>query len=205
MELETIGVKERILNVAIEEFAQNGYKAASTNVICKKSNISKGLLYHYYNSKEKLYITVVRHVIDNFKRNIAINIKNSKKKGIDYVEEYFDIKFKFFKENPLYSKIIVNLVIDNSIEKARELSSEYQNYNNNLIHDVIKNIDMNPKFDKEKAFELIIMIGDNLEKKHMKRIDDVNKDSAVEEFRKDHKEMLEMVFEGIDKKEEGFN
>lgn len=199
MELETIGVKERIINVALEEFAQNGYKAASTNMICKKANISKGSLYHYYDSKEKIYITVVRHVIDSFKRNISINIKDSNKKGIDYVEEYFDIKFKFFRENPLYSKIIVNLVIDNSIEKARELSSEYQNYNNNLIYDVIKNIDINPKFNKEKAFELIVMIGENLEKKHMKRINDIDKDIAIEEFRKDHKEMLEMVFEGIDK------
>lgn len=199
MELETIGVKERILNVAIEEFAQNGYKATSTNVICKKANISKGLLYHYYNSKENIYITVVRHVIDTFKRNIAINIKESNKKGIDYVEEYFDIKFKFFRENPLYSKIIVNLVIDNNIEKAMGLSTEYQNYNNDLIYDVIKNIDINPKFNKEKAFELIVMIGENLEKKHMKRINDIDKDIAIEEFRKDHKEMLEMVFEGIDK------
>lgn len=199
MELETIGVKERILNVAIEEFAENGYKATSTNVICKRANISKGLLYHYYNSKENIYITVVRHVIDTFKRNIAINIKESNKKGIDYVEEYFDIKFKFFRENPLYSKIIVNLVIDNNIEKAMGLSIEYQNYNNDLIYDVIKNIDINPKFNKEKAFELIVMIGENLEKKHMKRINDIDKDIAIEEFRKDHKEMLEMVFEGIDK------
>ena len=43
------------------------------------------------------------------------------------------------------------------------------------------------------------MIGENLEKKHMKRINDIDKDTDVEEFRKDHKEMLEMVFEGIDK------
>ena len=99
MDFENIGVKERIPNVAIEEFAQNGYKAASTNVICKKADISN-------------------------------------------------------RENPLYSKIIVNLVIDNSIEKAKELSSEYQNYNNDLIYDVIKNID---------------------------------KDTAIEEFRKDYK------------------
>ncbi len=201
MEQETIGAKEKILNAAIEEFAQKGYRASSTNIICKKANISKGLLYHYYDSKEKIYITVVRHVIDSFKRNIAINIKDNNKKGIDYVEEYFDIKFKFFRENPLYSKIIVNLVIDNSIEKAGELSREYEIYNNNLIYNVIKNIDINPKFNKEKAFELIVMIGDNLEKKHLKRINDtdIDKDTAIEEFRKDHREMLEMVFEGIDK------
>lgn len=43
------------------------------------------------------------------------------------------------------------------------------------------------------------MIGENLEKKHIKRINDIDKDTAIEEFRKDHREMLEMVFEGIDK------
>ena len=45
----------------------------------------------------------------------------------------------------------------------------------------------------------IVMIGENLEKKHIKRINDIDKDTAIEEFRKDHREMLEMVFEGIDK------
>lgn len=194
-----IGVKERIINVALEEFAQNGYQAASTNVICKKAEISKGLLYHYYGSKEKLYLSVVRHFIDEFKENITIHIEDSNKNGIDYISEYFNAKFKFFGENPQYSKLILNLILNNNIEGAKILVDEFEDYNNSILYEIIKNIDFNPKFNREKAFELIVMIGSKLEEKHMKDIESKDKHIVIEEFRKDHKIMLEMVFEGVDK------
>ena len=197
-ELESISIRERIIDVALEEFAQNGYKATSTNVICKKAEVSKGILYHYYGTKENLYLTVLRYVIDNFKKNITINIESSNKKGIDYLSEYFNNKFKFFRENPLHSRLIVNSRMNDNIEEAKRLAKEFEEYNNTLMHEVIKKIDVNPRFDKEKAFELIIMIGEKLEEKHMKEIENKDKDVAIEEFRKDHKIMLEMVFEGID-------
>ncbi|WP_158540630.1 TetR/AcrR family transcriptional regulator [Romboutsia weinsteinii] len=195
----SIDAKKKILNIALEEFAHNGYQATSTNVICKKAEVSKGLLYHYYGSKENMYLAVARHVIYNFKENIKIHIQDSNKKGIDYISEYFNSKFEFFGENPLYSKIIVNLVLNNTIEDARKIANEFEDYNNTLLYEVIKSIDFNPKFDREKAFELILMIGSKLEEKHMKDIECKDKDIVIEEFRRDHKIMLEMVFEGIDK------
>lgn len=198
-EMQVINSKEKIINVALEEFALNGYKAASTNSICKNAKISKGLLYHYYNSKEVLYLNVLQYAFDTFKENITIQIENSNKKGIEYISEYFNTKFKFFRENPLHSKILTGSLINNSVDSTEVLIKEFEEYNNTLIYEVIKNIDINPKFDKEKAFELIIMIGEKLEEKHMKNIESKDKDIAIEEFRKDHKIMIEMVFEGIDK------
>jgi len=192
-------VKERIINIALEEFAQNGYQSASTNVICKKAKVSKGLLYHYYGSKENLYLSVLRYFIDEFKENITIYIEDSNKKGIDYISEYFNAKFKFFGENPQYSKLVLNLLLNNNIEGAEILANEFEEYNNVLLYEIIKNIDFNPKFNRNKAFELIVMIGSKLEEKHMKDIESKDKHIVIEEFRKDHKIMLEMVFEGIDK------
>ncbi|WP_278600954.1 TetR/AcrR family transcriptional regulator [Clostridium tertium] len=195
----SIDIKKRIINSALEEFAENGYKAASTNVICRKAKVSKGLLYHYYESKENIYLSVIRYFIDRFKENITINIEDSNKKGIDYISEYFNAKFKFFGENPQYSKLILNLLLNNNIEDARILVNEFEDYNNALLHEIIKNIDFNPKFNRDKAFELIVMIGSKLEEKHMKDIEYKDTNTVIEEFRKDHKIMLEMVFEGIDK------
>ena len=192
-------VKERIINIALEEFAQNGYQSASTNVICKKAKVSKGLLYHYYGSKENLYLSVLRYFIDEFKENITIYIEDSNKKGIDYISEYFNAKFKFFGENPQYSKLVLNLLLNNNIGGAEILANEFEEYNNVLLYEIIKNIDFNPKFNRNKAFELIVMIGSKLEEKHMKDIESKDKHIVIEEFRKDHKIMLEMVFEGIDK------
>ena len=47
--------KARILNAAYDEFIEKGYGEASTNAIIKKASISKGLLFHYFGSKQGLY------------------------------------------------------------------------------------------------------------------------------------------------------
>lgn len=47
--------RERILHAAMEEFARKGYAHASTNEIVKKAGISKGLLFHYFDSKKGLF------------------------------------------------------------------------------------------------------------------------------------------------------
>ena len=142
---------------------------------------------------------MLRYFIDEFKENITIYIEDSNKKGIDYISEYFNAKFKFFGENPQYSKLVLNLLLNNNIEGAEILANEFEEYNNVLLYEIIKNIDFNPKFNRNKAFELIVMIGSKLEEKHMKDIESKDKHIVIEEFRKDHKIMLEMVFEGIDK------
>jgi len=51
--------KDRILNAAMKEF-RYGYMKASTDIIVKEASISKGLLFHYFGTKEQLYLFLVR-------------------------------------------------------------------------------------------------------------------------------------------------
>lgn len=48
--------QQTILNAAIQVFSESGYEKASTNEIVKRAGISKGLLFHYFSSKKKLYL-----------------------------------------------------------------------------------------------------------------------------------------------------
>ncbi|WP_440896981.1 TetR/AcrR family transcriptional regulator [Amphibacillus sp. Q70] len=48
--------KDPILNAALKEFAMKGFDNASTNVIAKEAGISKGLMFHYVNSKKDLFL-----------------------------------------------------------------------------------------------------------------------------------------------------
>lgn len=47
--------QDRIINAALRVFALNGYRHASTDEIVKYASISKGLLFHYFESKLGLY------------------------------------------------------------------------------------------------------------------------------------------------------
>lgn len=47
--------QDRMINAALKVFAIQGYRHASTDEIVKEADISKGLLFHYFQSKLGLY------------------------------------------------------------------------------------------------------------------------------------------------------
>ncbi len=50
--------QDRMINAALKVFALNGYRHASTDDIVREAAISKGLLFHYFESKLGLYTFV---------------------------------------------------------------------------------------------------------------------------------------------------
>ena len=55
--------RDRILNSAMKEF-RYGFNKASTDTIAREAGISKGLLYHYFDTKEDLYTFLVSYAAD---------------------------------------------------------------------------------------------------------------------------------------------
>lgn len=67
--------RERIINAAMKEFLA-GYKKASTDNIVREAGISKGLLFHYFGTKERLYNFLIDYSISVMQREYVdlINI-----------------------------------------------------------------------------------------------------------------------------------
>lgn len=57
----------RILEAAIDEFAEHGYDSANINNIAQKAGVSVGSMYKYFDSKEDLYLTVVHLGVETLK------------------------------------------------------------------------------------------------------------------------------------------
>jgi len=53
----------RVINAAMKEF-RAGYKKASTDNIVRDAGISKGLLFHYFGTKERLYNFLIDYSVD---------------------------------------------------------------------------------------------------------------------------------------------
>ena len=47
--------QDRMINASLKVFSQYGYRHASTDEIVREAGISKGLLFHYFESKKGLY------------------------------------------------------------------------------------------------------------------------------------------------------
>jgi len=79
--------RERILNAAMKEF-RYGYKKASTDRIVKEAGISKGLLFHYFGTKEQLFCFMLKHASDYFQEHY-LNLLAIK--GQDILESFMNV------------------------------------------------------------------------------------------------------------------
>ena len=57
--------REKILSVAVNEFAYNGFENANINTIAKKAEVSVGSLYKYFDTKTDLFMTSVHYGVSN--------------------------------------------------------------------------------------------------------------------------------------------
>ncbi|MCP3472025.1 TetR family transcriptional regulator [Bradyrhizobium sp. CCGUVB1N3] len=51
--------RQEILDIAFEEFAENGLLGGNTDAIAARASITKRLIFYYFNSKEELFIAVL--------------------------------------------------------------------------------------------------------------------------------------------------
>jgi len=56
--------KRKILDVAIEEFAHQGFRQASVNRIVQKLGIAKGSIFQYFGTKEGLFGVIFDHAVN---------------------------------------------------------------------------------------------------------------------------------------------
>ncbi|WP_169082648.1 TetR/AcrR family transcriptional regulator [Paenibacillus sp. PL91] len=55
--------KEQIAGAALKVFSRRGINGTKMSMIAAEAGISHGLLYHYFKSKEELFITLVEHAM----------------------------------------------------------------------------------------------------------------------------------------------
>ena len=65
--------KQQILNAALHVFAQGSYHGASIAAVAKKANVSKGLIYNYFESKEALLKTLVADLFEEMMELMALD------------------------------------------------------------------------------------------------------------------------------------
>ncbi|MCM1049073.1 MAG: TetR/AcrR family transcriptional regulator [Clostridiales bacterium] len=77
--------QDRMINAALKIFAANGYKHASTDDIVATAEISKGLLFHYFGSKQGLYSFLFDYSVKYMKLELSRGVSEG-------TTDYFEIR-----------------------------------------------------------------------------------------------------------------
>jgi TetR/AcrR family transcriptional regulator len=89
-------VKTAVLDAALELFAQEGFANTSLRSISSRAGVSHPLILHHFGSKEELYSSVKRRVVEGYAQrfpaaardiNRPINLRTEMKRILTYVGE----------------------------------------------------------------------------------------------------------------------
>ena len=113
--------KDAILNAALKEFSTNGFDNASTNVIAKEAGISKGLMFHYITSKEKLFLFLYDYCVDRINKEY-IDLMNFNEKDIfERLRQSYILQIELIQQYPWIFDFIMITDITNSDEVNKKL------------------------------------------------------------------------------------
>jgi TetR/AcrR family transcriptional regulator len=91
--------RQRILDVATKEFAAKGYDGARVDDIMRLSKVSKNLIYHYFGSKEKLFIAVLEQAYQGmhaYQMTWPLDVASP----ADGIRKLVRSTFKYWRDNP---------------------------------------------------------------------------------------------------------
>lgn len=113
--------KDAILNAALKEFSTNGFDNASTNVIAKEAGISKGLMFHYITSKEKLFLFLYDYCVDRINKEY-IDLMNFNENDIfERLRQSYILQIELIQQYPWIFDFIMITDITNSDEVNKKL------------------------------------------------------------------------------------
>ncbi len=88
--------RQLIISKALELFARKGYSDTKIGDIAKAADMSVGLMFHYFESKEQLYEELVRMGAEGTNIPLDMNFENP----LDYFSGFLRILFQYAKEQP---------------------------------------------------------------------------------------------------------
>ncbi len=129
--------KSIIAETALRLFSEKGYHATTISEIAKKAKISKGLLYNYFDSKEKLLAEILQNFIIQMETLINPNMDDEITNA--ELESFFEMMIESMKTNREHWRILFQLTmqkgvisyifskndIGNSAEKLMKLGYKY--------------------------------------------------------------------------------
>lgn len=116
--------RTKILLVAISEFGERGFAAASTDDMAERCGVNKRMIYYYYGSKEGLYLAALEAVFEN----LVAREREIKVEDLDpaaAIEAIINLKIDYYLENPHFVSFLSmeNFYKARHLRKSKKLAS----------------------------------------------------------------------------------
>ena len=133
--------KKLILKSARTLFFKKGFNNVTVDEIAKSSELGKGSIYLYFNSKEEIYAQILLNDIEDFNQQVYV-LLNKKKIAADLLVEFSNIYVDFFFNDGELFRILMTYMLQpakmNLTEKLNSQIKLNTENTNKLIEQINK-------------------------------------------------------------------
>ncbi len=147
--------RRRIMDQALQEFSAHGYGGSSINTICAGEGISKGVVYHYFGSKDELFLACVRECFDSLTAYIRENF-HPEGTVDQQLTAYFRVRSDFFAEHPFFQRIFCDAVItppEHLRPQILECRQEFNELNEQIFRNMLAGTELRPGLDRKEVIQ----------------------------------------------------
>ncbi len=192
--------KEELLEAAIKVFARKGYADTTMDNVAKAANVSKGMIYEYFSSKDDLLVELYNYfekvTFSKLVKKIAF-AKSSRKKIKIFIEYSFGIYTEMFDFINILFVFWAEGIIKKS-ENKLDISSVYSNYRG-FVAEIIKQGIDSGEFRKVDTYTFSAIIFGAMDGLCLQWILDMENFPA----KKASEELSKMILKSLEKEEKG--
>lgn len=129
--------RRKILAAAESEFSEKGIWGARIDAIAKSAGVNKRMIYEHYESKEKLYKTILERVYlrlaeyerENYIKNLPPD---------EAIKNIVEVSFSFLESNPTFVRILMWENLNNARYLEASVASQIKNPTINYIREELR-------------------------------------------------------------------
>ena len=190
-------MRRRILDGALAEFSAQGYSGSSINTICAAQNLSKGIVYHYFATKDALYLACMEECFRRLTEYVRANFPAEDGKIEAQLEKYFSVRMAFFRENPVYQRLYCEAVTTppaHLISNIRACRQDFDALNVQILEKLLGSIALRSGISMADAIETFRQYQDFINLRHQMN---AANGQSLEAHEEDCQRMLSILLYGV--------
>lgn len=185
--------RQRIITSAMECFSKSGYKKTSVDEIVEKAEISKGLIFHYFGNKSKLYLYLYKLAYEKAYSSIESTFSPENSDLFTRIGAAGQAKLELKHEFPYIIDFLMSARKETDLQITAEINKIKNNDFSFWIPSFLDGIDrfkLKDEFEPEKIINIIIWCSRGLT---ANKGSDFELEEALEEMN-DYLEILRTAF-----------
>lgn len=196
--------KEKILDACFNVFARNGYTNTSTIMLAEAAGISKALIFHHFNNKKELYLSVLDRCIEKGRIEMGFDTLLDNQDFFEAKEKFSIIKFHYYKKNSDLMRIMREAFYETPAELKTEIQNKYGMLlagNEKEWKQLFEKVNLREGVNREQAFRLVMLTLDYFDNKYLSDLEKNNdlEESYLSKFLTERNSFLSMIRYGIEK------